>query len=154
MSVSSIYYTLYSIYRGKRKEGEEPAPDLGGVWRMRELTRGTGRPNLSLETIFSGADGDRVKNIFPVQQDWQLHRLMPNLLYVMTIRTYMHTICEKSSYLCTSGFLEAFSGDLPAKALNEYTSKYDICEDLHDANDAKRGFRGNLTAMAVMGHNS
>ena len=42
--------------------------DSARVWRMSGLTRdGTGWPNLSRETTFSGASGDRENIIFPVQ---------------------------------------------------------------------------------------
>ena len=58
------------------ESGENPVsklPDLAWSWRMSRLTwdgtgrDGTGRPNLSLETKFSGAIEDREKNKFPVQ---------------------------------------------------------------------------------------
>ena len=65
---------------------------------MSRLWRGTGRPNLSRETEFSGANGDRKKFTFLVQlttsKIGNLTRLVHTLLliYVMTIHTYMHTV--------------------------------------------------------------
>ena len=56
---------------------------------MSRLARGTGRPNLSRETNFSGANGDREKNIFPVQlttsRIGNLIRLILTALKVMII---------------------------------------------------------------------
>ena len=51
--------------------------------------RGTGRPNPSRETKFSGVDGDRKMYIFPVRltasRIGNLTRLIHTLLYVTTI---------------------------------------------------------------------
>ena len=59
---------------------------------------GTGRPNPSRETKFSGTHGDRGMLIFPVQlttsRIGNLTRLTHTLLYVMTIHTYIHTYCR------------------------------------------------------------
>ena len=58
---------------------------------MSRLTWGTGRPNLSRETKFAGANGDREILIFPAQlttsRIGNLTRLIHTLLYVMTIQT-------------------------------------------------------------------
>ena len=55
--------------------------------------RGTGRPNLSRETNFSGAKGEREEIIFPVQLTMNrivnLTRLIRSLLYVMTVHEMM-----------------------------------------------------------------
>ena len=59
-----------------------------------EQADGTGLPNPSRETKFSGANGDRENIFFPVQlttnRIGNLARLIYNLLYVMTIHTYIH----------------------------------------------------------------
>ena len=57
---------------------------------------GTGQPNPSRKTKFSGADGDRDLFIFPIQLTTSridnCTRLIHTLLHVMTIRTYIfHT---------------------------------------------------------------
>ena len=57
-----------------------------------------GRLNPSRETKFSGTHGDRGIFIFPIQlttsRIGNLTRLIHNLLYVMTIHTYIHTYLE------------------------------------------------------------
>ena len=53
---------------------------------------GTGRPNPSRETKFSGANGDREVFIFPIQlttsRIGSLNQLIHTLLHVMAIHTY------------------------------------------------------------------
>ena len=59
--------------RGTREKGLDSA----WFWRMSGLARdGTGRPNLSSETKFSGANGDREKHFLcsiDHEQYWQPH---------------------------------------------------------------------------------
>ena len=53
-----------------------------------------GRPNLSRETKFSGANGTREITIFPVQltaSKIDKYLIDSYLLYVMAIHTYIHT---------------------------------------------------------------
>ena len=62
---------------------------------MSRLTRGTGRPNPSRETKFSGANGDREKLYFPCstdhEQGWQPYPVdLYYAIYVMTIQTYIY----------------------------------------------------------------
>ena len=49
----------HSLYRGKREEEEPLIKHLYSAWLGEQAgRRGTGRPNLSRETNFSGANGD------------------------------------------------------------------------------------------------
>ena len=63
-----------------------------------------GLPNPSRETKFSGANADREILIFPVQlttsRIGNLTRLIHTLLYVMTIRTYIHTLAICVTIYC------------------------------------------------------
>ena len=64
--------------KGRRKRQIWPEYGECAGWR------GTGRPNLSGKTKFSGENGDRENFNFPLQmtreQDWQPYRLMTSLL--------------------------------------------------------------------------
>ena len=70
--------------------------------------RETGRPNPSREIKFSGANGDGEMFIFPVQLTTSsignLTRSIHNLVYVMTIRAYIHTEVIMW-YLCTYTYI-------------------------------------------------
>ena len=62
--------------RGKREESHPLSKHrIQPYCGERAGRRGTGRPNLSREPKFSGANGDRENNIFPCltdhEQDWQ-----------------------------------------------------------------------------------
>ena len=71
--------------RGMRGKLEEPVRkhQIQQGYGERAHLRGTGRPNLSRETKFSGANGARENFSFPCsadhEQDWQPYRLMPNI---------------------------------------------------------------------------
>ena len=94
--VVCLYCKLYTINCTNQS-------DSAWVWRMSGLMRdGTGRPDLSRETKFLGASGDRRNFIFPVElttsRIGNLTRLIHTLLYVMTIymNTYIHTYIHTS----------------------------------------------------------
>ena len=77
--------------------------DSARVWRMSGLTRdGTGWPNPSRETKFSGANEDRGKNIILFisdhEQDWQPYPVDPYHTAESTDHKYILVIVKTYEY--------------------------------------------------------